>query len=132
MQARAAELGLAGNSATSGWTAIRTGHTPPPETAITMAMYASGGNSTAAGTTTRSARAGCTSHSWTFPGTPPPAGAIAQCEKTNIVLKLRGARERMKARTGRCEGRKPYGAMDGEQATIARMKELRAAGVAYD
>ena len=59
-------------------------------------------------------------------------GAIAQCEKANIVLKLRGARQRMKARTGRCEGRKPYGAMDGEQATIARMKELRASGMAYD
>jgi peptidoglycan/LPS O-acetylase OafA/YrhL len=26
-------------------------------------------------------------------------------EKANIVLKLRGARQRMKARTGRCEGR---------------------------
>ena len=38
----------------------------------------------------------------------------------------------MKARTGRCEGRKPYGAMDGEQAIIARMSELRAAGMAYD
>jgi hypothetical protein len=29
----------------------------------------------------------------------------------------------MKARTGRCEGRKPYGAMDGDQAIIARMAE---------
>src|ERR1035437_10037740 len=59
-------------------------------------------------------------------------GAIAQCEKANIVLKLRGARQRMKARTGRCEGRKPYGANEGEQAIIARMKELRASGMAYD
>jgi hypothetical protein len=38
----------------------------------------------------------------------------------------------MKARTGRCEGRKPYGANEGEQAIIARMKELRASGMAYD
>jgi DNA invertase Pin-like site-specific DNA recombinase len=59
-------------------------------------------------------------------------GAISQCEKANIVLKLRGARQRMKARTGRCEGRKPYGATDNEQAIIARMRELRAAGMAFD
>jgi hypothetical protein len=59
-------------------------------------------------------------------------GAISQAEKANIVLKLRGARQRMKARTGRCEGRKPYGATDGEQAIIARMKEFRAAGMAFD
>ena len=59
-------------------------------------------------------------------------GAISQAEKANIVLKLRGARQRMKARTGRCEGRKPYGATEGEQAIISRMKELRASGMAYD
>jgi len=38
----------------------------------------------------------------------------------------------MKARTGRCEGRKPYGASEGEQDIIARMKELRASGMAFD
>ena len=38
----------------------------------------------------------------------------------------------MKAKTGDCEGRKPYGATEGEQAVIARMKELRAAGMAFD
>lgn len=59
-------------------------------------------------------------------------GAIAQCEKANIVLKLRGARQRIKLKTGRCEGRKPYGATEDEQAIIARMKELRASGLAYD
>jgi DNA invertase Pin-like site-specific DNA recombinase len=59
-------------------------------------------------------------------------GAIAQCEKANIVLKLRGARQRMKLKTGRCEGRKPYGATQEEQAIIARMKELRASGMAFD
>jgi DNA invertase Pin-like site-specific DNA recombinase len=35
-------------------------------------------------------------------------GAIHQYEKTMVVLKLRGARQRMKAREGRCEGAKPY------------------------
>ncbi len=59
-------------------------------------------------------------------------GAISQAEKTNIVLKLRGARQRMKARTGRCEGRKPYGDRPGEMDVGNRMKELRAAGMGYD
>jgi DNA invertase Pin-like site-specific DNA recombinase len=40
-------------------------------------------------------------------------GAIAEYEKTMIVLKLRGARVRQKARTGRCEGAKPYGTLPG-------------------
>lgn len=58
-------------------------------------------------------------------------GAIAQYDKTSIVLKLRGARQRMKATTGRCEGRKPYGARDGETAVIERMRQLRSSGMAY-
>lgn len=48
------------------------------------------------------------------------------------MLKLRGARQRMKARTGRCEGVKGFGAMEGEQATIERMKELRNAGMSLE
>lgn len=36
-------------------------------------------------------------------------GAVAQYDKSQIVLKLPGARQRMKAVMGRCEGRKPYG-----------------------
>jgi DNA invertase Pin-like site-specific DNA recombinase len=59
-------------------------------------------------------------------------GAISQCEKANIVLKLRAARQRIKAKTGRCEGRKPYGTKAGEQAIVGRMKELRAAGTSFD
>src|ERR1035441_2662416 len=58
-------------------------------------------------------------------------GAIAQYDKTSIVLKLRGARQRMKATTGRCEGRKPYGARDGEAAVIERMGQLRSSGMAF-
>jgi hypothetical protein len=38
----------------------------------------------------------------------------------------------MKARTGRCEGRKPYGATEDEQAIITHMQELRASGMAFD
>src|SRR4029434_5958229 len=59
-------------------------------------------------------------------------GVFAQYEKSQIVLKLRGARNRTRAATGRCEGRKPYGTREGEQAVIARMRELRAAGQGFD
>lgn len=59
-------------------------------------------------------------------------GAIAQCEKANIVLKLRGARQRMKLKTGRCEGRKPFGDRPGEEKVLQRMRELRAAGMGFD
>lgn len=59
-------------------------------------------------------------------------GAIAEWEKSMIVRKLRAARNRVKAKTGKCEGRKPYGFYDGEQAVIDRMKALRSEGLAYD
>lgn len=59
-------------------------------------------------------------------------GAIAEYDKAMIVLKLRGARQRMKARTGRCEGSKPFGAADGQKKTIERIMTLRGAGMAVD
>ena len=59
-------------------------------------------------------------------------GAIAQYDRTMVVLKLRAARRRMKATEGRCEGRKPYGGRPGEQATMERIRAQRAAGQAYD
>ncbi len=59
-------------------------------------------------------------------------GAIAQYEKAMIVAKLRGARQRTKAKTGRCEGRKPYGHYDGEQAVLERMQALRSGGMGFD
>ena len=34
----------------------------------------------------------------------------------------------MRAKTGSCEGRKPFGAREGEQDIIARMKELEKQG----
>jgi DNA invertase Pin-like site-specific DNA recombinase len=52
-------------------------------------------------------------------------GAFSEYERSMIVLKLRGARQRMKAKAGRCEGRKPYGATQAERETIQRMKSLR-------
>jgi len=58
-------------------------------------------------------------------------GAIAEYEKTMIVVKLRAARERKRARTGRCEGRKPFGFYPGENRTIERMRTLRRDGAGY-
>jgi DNA invertase Pin-like site-specific DNA recombinase len=58
-------------------------------------------------------------------------GAVAQYDKTQIVARLRGARLRKKAQTGRCEGRKPYGFREGEQQVLERMRQLRAAGMPY-
>src|SRR5215469_14183958 len=59
-------------------------------------------------------------------------GAVAQYEKTQIVLKLRGARMRKRAREGRCEGRKPYGFYEGESAVLERARALRAEGLGFD
>jgi DNA invertase Pin-like site-specific DNA recombinase len=56
-------------------------------------------------------------------------GVFAQYEKTQIVIKLRAARTRRKAETGRCEGRKPFGNRDGEQRTIDRMRALQTSGI---
>jgi DNA invertase Pin-like site-specific DNA recombinase len=49
-------------------------------------------------------------------------GAIAEYDRAMIVLKLRGARERMRAREGRCEGRKGYGARPGEMERLTEMR----------
>ena len=59
-------------------------------------------------------------------------GVFAQYDKSQIVLKLRGARNRKRAAEGRCEGRKPYGTREGEQPVIDRMRELRESGLGFD
>ena len=59
-------------------------------------------------------------------------GAFFQYEKTLLVAKLRGARQRVKAQNGRCEGRKPYGDRQGETAVIERIKALRLTSMAVD
>jgi hypothetical protein len=40
------------------------------------------------------------------------AGSFAQYEKTRLVLKLRGARERIRETSRKCEGRKSYSERD--------------------
>ena len=58
-------------------------------------------------------------------------GAFSVDERQTIVTKLRCARQRKKAKTGRCEGRLPFGAQPGEATIIHRMEALRAAGKSY-
>jgi DNA invertase Pin-like site-specific DNA recombinase len=59
-------------------------------------------------------------------------GALSEYERSMIVLKLRGARQRMKKKSGRCEGRKPYGRTQTERETIQRMKTLRVGRYSYE
>jgi DNA invertase Pin-like site-specific DNA recombinase len=59
-------------------------------------------------------------------------GAFSEYERSMIVLKLRGARQRMKSKAGRCEGRKPYGRTQAERETIERMKTLRVGRYSYE
>ena len=50
-------------------------------------------------------------------------GAIAQFEKTSLVAKLKAARDRKKAATGKCGGRKSYA--EARPEVVALAKELR-------
>jgi site-specific DNA recombinase len=59
-------------------------------------------------------------------------GVFAELEKNLIVAKLKKARDRAKARTGRCEGKKPFGRDEQEAATLAKMIEHRAEGLTYE
>ena len=55
-------------------------------------------------------------------------GAVAQYEKSMIVLKMRGARERIRARGLRCEGDKPYGhhaKLPKEFEVLQKINQLR-------
>src|SRR5205807_2088449 len=59
-------------------------------------------------------------------------GVFAELDRKTIVLKLRAARNRKKAQTGRCEGRKPFGHYEDEKATFNRIRELQAQGLNYE
>jgi DNA invertase Pin-like site-specific DNA recombinase len=59
-------------------------------------------------------------------------GVFAELDRKSIVFKLRAARQRKKATTGRCEGRMPYGFREGEQMIIDRIKAERAQGRNYE
>lgn len=51
-------------------------------------------------------------------------GAVAEFDRRVTVLKLRAARERIRGRGNRCEGRKPFGSRPGEQLALTRIREL--------
>jgi DNA invertase Pin-like site-specific DNA recombinase len=51
------------------------------------------------------------------------AGAFSQLEKARLVAKLRAARNRKRAETGKCEGRRSYA--EAKPATVALAKHLR-------
>jgi DNA invertase Pin-like site-specific DNA recombinase len=52
-------------------------------------------------------------------------GAVAQHDKQRVVLKLRASREAVRRVRGFCEGRKPYGSLEGESRVLAQMRALR-------
>jgi DNA invertase Pin-like site-specific DNA recombinase len=53
------------------------------------------------------------------------AGSFAQYEKTRLVMKLRGARERIRETQGKCEGRKSYAERDPELVLAAKRLHRR-------
>ena len=50
--------------------------------------------------------------------------AVAEFDRRVTVLKLRAARERIRGRGKRCEGRKPFGSRPREIEALARIREL--------
>jgi DNA invertase Pin-like site-specific DNA recombinase len=53
------------------------------------------------------------------------AGSFAQYEKTRLVTKLRGARERIRETSGKCEGRKSFAERDPELVVAAKRLHRR-------
>jgi len=61
-------------------------------------------------------------------------GSVAEFEKSNLVSKLRGARERVKAKTGKCEGRKSLKEIMGDAtftSMVRQVKSLRKQNKSY-
>lgn len=58
-------------------------------------------------------------------------GALAEWEKSALVLKLRKARDRKRAETGRCEGPIPYGSTLDERMAQAEMRIMQANGESF-
>lgn len=58
--------------------------------------------------------------------------AFAEYDKMMLVNRLRSARERKKARTGKCEGRLLYGEYPAEKDPLEYMKSLREGGMRWE
>jgi DNA invertase Pin-like site-specific DNA recombinase len=52
-------------------------------------------------------------------------GAVSEFEKSNLVSKLRGARERVKAKNGKCEGRKSLQELMGKPTFISMLRQVK-------
>jgi len=59
-------------------------------------------------------------------------GVISEYDKDSIVLKLRAARQRVRATTGRYEGQRQFTERPEGQRAIQRIMELRGAGLGFD
>jgi DNA invertase Pin-like site-specific DNA recombinase len=59
-------------------------------------------------------------------------GVLAEFEKANTCHRLLRGRQNKKLKTGRCEGRKPYGFRAGEDTILAQIKSLRSQGFSSD
>jgi DNA invertase Pin-like site-specific DNA recombinase len=57
--------------------------------------------------------------------------AVAEFDRCVVVLKLRAARQRIRAKTGKCEGAAAYGRNDEERQALRSMRALRLAGQTY-
>jgi DNA invertase Pin-like site-specific DNA recombinase len=55
-------------------------------------------------------------------------GAVSEFDRRVTVLKLRAARDRVRRRDGKCEGRKFFGATPAEKVALARILKLRRHG----
>lgn len=54
--------------------------------------------------------------------------AVAEFDRCVIVLKLRAARQRLKAQNGKCEGRKAFGSRDGEEKILKTILMMHSNG----
>ena len=52
-------------------------------------------------------------------------GVFAELEKNQLVRRLKKGRDKTRQLTGRCEGRRPYGSSEAEQAVIRRIRAMR-------
>jgi DNA invertase Pin-like site-specific DNA recombinase len=58
-------------------------------------------------------------------------GAFFEYERKMISNKLAAARQRIRLKTGKCEGRKAYGTAESEKQALRSMRALRLAGQTY-
>lgn len=58
-------------------------------------------------------------------------GAVSQWQKTELVYKLRAARDRIREREGRCEGPLPYGSTPAQKQVLDQLIALRESNLTF-